>query len=427
MNKWKCGFAGILLAAAVCLYAGCSSKSNKVTLRLIGMGDVSEAVIIQNLIKEFNKSHPDVEVQSMRVPYNEYITKILTQFSGGLAPDVMAVSAEQMAAFSSRGVLIDLKPYIDKDPSLKLSDFYPEVIDYYMVNGQLQTLPRDIAPVGVVYYNKKKFDEAGLAYPKNDWTQEQFLAACMKLTKKDAKGNVEQFAYVDDWPNYEGWIYTYGGSLVDDVKHPTHCTIDTTNAIEGVQFRADLINKYKVMVGPSNVTAMGGAGNSDLFLNGRVAMYSGGIWKVPEFRNIKSFDWDVVEFPTGPKGKRGFPLSATGYGIVKTCKNPEVAYELVKYLAGPEGQKLMAATGLTQPAMKTLADSPAFLDTQIPQGKKFLVNAVKDGHFRPFDANATEWLDMMGTELAIVWLGTETPEAALTKLNKTINEKFYKK
>src|SRR6185369_12682382 len=112
-------------------------------------------------------------------------------------------------------------------------------------------------------------------------------------------------------------------------------------------------------------------------MTGRVAMFSGGIWKVPEFRNIKNFDWDVVEFPTGPKGKRGFPLSATGYSIVKTCKNPDVAYELVKFLAGAEGQKMMAATGLTQPAMKTLANSRAFLDNQIPKSKAFLVNAVK--------------------------------------------------
>jgi hypothetical protein len=36
-------------------------------------------------------------------------------------------------------------------------------------------------------------------------------------------------------------------------------------------------------------------------------------------------------------------------------------------------------------------------------------------------------MDMVGTELALVWLGTETADVALAKLTKTINEKFYKK
>ncbi|HXL73389.1 MAG TPA: extracellular solute-binding protein, partial [bacterium] len=240
-------------------------------------------------------------------------------------------------------------------------------------------------------------------------------------------GQITQYAIAEDSPTWDAWVYANGGRLVDDEKKPTRCVLDSPAAIGGVQFRADLINRYHVMPGLADITAMGGVGNSDLFLNGRVAMFYSGIWFTPKFRQIKDFDWDVVEFPKGPQGLRAFPMSAAGYAVLKSCKNPALAYELVKALAGEVGQRYMAATGLTQPALKTLAESPAFLDGQKPLSKKFLVQAVKYGHFQPFDPNENEWYSLVGSALDRVWNGDETAEKALTDVTKEINEKFYKK
>ena len=419
--------AALFLTGILWIGTGCAHKSNGIVLRCIGWGGVEEAQIIQKAVDEFKKVHPGVEVELERSPYGEYITKILTQFSAGRAPDVMAVNAEQMVAFASKGIFVDLKPYVDKDPSVNLKDFYPEAIDHYTVNGVLTALPRDIAPIAVIYYNKKKFDEAGLTYPKNGWTTGQFLAAAQKLTKKDAGGKTIQYGFLDDWPVWDVWAYTFGGSLVDNEKNPTLCTLDSPPAIQGIQFRADLIQKYHVTPSPANMTAMGGVGNSDLFVNGSTAMFYSGIWFTPKFRQIKDFDWDVVEFPLGPTGKRSFPLSAAGYAVLKGCQNPDLAYELVKFLAGETGQKLMAATGLTQPAMKTLAESPVFLDGQTPKSKGFLVDAVKYGHFQPFDPNETEWYNQVGEALDRVWTGDDTAAKALKKVTAMINQKYYKK
>lgn len=416
-----------VIALVFGLGAGCTGSKSGTTLKCMGWGDVEESKILQAAIAEFKKAHPDVDVELLRVPYNDYITKVLTQFSGGNAPDVMAVNAEQMVAFSTRGILVDLNPYVQKDTSLSLKDFYPEALDHYTVDGQLEALPRDIAPVAVMYYNKKKFDDAGLPYPKDGWTYKDFLDTAIKLTKKDSAGKTIQYGFTDDWYIWDAWVYDFGGTWVDDEKKPTRCTLDSPQAIAGVQFMADLILKYLVMPSPANVTAMGGMGNSDLFTNGTVAMFYSGIWKVPTFRQIKDFGWDVVELPKGPGNHRAFPMSAAGYGIVKSCKNPELAYELVKCLSGPTGQTLMASTGLTQPALKTLADSSVFLDGQDPKSKGFMVKAVKDGHFQPYDPNVTEWKIRVDSALERVWNGSETAESALKKVTAMINEKFYKK
>jgi len=88
---------------------------------------------------------------------------------------------------------------------------------------------------------------------------------------------------------------------------------------------------------------------------------------------------------------------------------------------------IMAATGLTQPALKALAQSTVFLDGQTPQSKGFLVDAVKFGHFQPLDPNVTEWKALIDSALDRVWSGEETAAQALKKAAAEVNGKFYKK
>jgi multiple sugar transport system substrate-binding protein len=181
------------------------------------------------------------------------------------------------------------------------------------------------------------------------------------------------------------------------------------------------------MPAPSFVTAMGGLGNSDLFINGKVVMYHSGLWQVPSFRQIKGFDWDVVEFPKGPKGRRALVMEGWAFGMVKGSAHPDLAYELVKYLTGEKGQQYMAATGSAQPALMKVASSKYFLDGQTPKSKGFLLKAVKDGHFEPFDPQIVEWRSLILTNLDRVWSGTETAEQVLTRSTQEVNTKFFGK
>lgn len=417
-----------LLAVAFLFMAGCSpsSPTASIVLKCTDWGDASESKILNQSTREFEQAHPGVQVEMDHIPYAEYITKLLTEFSGGSAPDVMGINAEQLPSFASKGILLDLNPYIAKDPEIHLADFYPEVVAHYTVDGTLTALPKDIAPVAVIYYNKKMFDEAGLPYPKSDWDYRQFLFDAQQLTRKDAAGRILRYGFADEWgAAWDDWVYDFGGTLVDDQAHPTRCTLDSPQAIAGVGFRRDLIWQYHVAPEPSSLTAMGGAGNSELFINGKAAMLYSGIWKTPLFRQIKGFDWDVVEFPKGPGGKRGFPMSASGYGVVKSCKHPDLAYDLIKSLAGPEGDRYLAQTGLAQPALKAVANSTAFLDGQAPQSKGFLLGAVQYGHFQPMDPHENEWLALVNSALDRVWNGEAEVAPTLRKITAEINEKFY--
>jgi multiple sugar transport system substrate-binding protein len=420
--RWVFAFFACLLLITSASIMGCGSKSGG-KLKISSWGDLQENQILVDLINDFQKIHPDIQVELQRIPYNEYVTKLLTQIAGNVGPDVLFTEVENFADLYLRGALEPLNPYIQSD-KIDMSVYYPQVVDRFTVDNQIYVIPRDTAPICVIYYNKKAFDEAKVPYPTDDWTYDDFVAVAKKVMKTDATGKVTRWGFVDDWVMPQPWVYDFGGSYANDVKHPTQWTFATDpHTLAGVQFRADLIYKYKVMLPPSGLAAMGGMGTSDMFVNGSTAMFLSGLWKTPNFRQIKDFGWDIVMFPKGPNGYRAFGTGGSGYGILKNSTHKKDAWELVKYISGEAGAKKLAATGLAQPSLMAAANSPLFLDNQDPHNKKMLLEAVKYVKYSPMCKNWHETVDgIIGPELDRVWNGSESAEEAMQKLKTQLDK-----
>jgi len=414
------GLLALLIALAGFLtwgLTGCAKKDTGKKIKVSSWGDLQENAILVNLVAGFEKKHPDIKVELQRIPFNEYVTKLLTQMAADMAPDVIFVEVANFVDLYLRNALEPLNEYVQAD-QFNLGAYYPEVVDRFTVDGKTYVIPRDTAPICVIYYNKKAFDEAKVPYPTDDWDWAQFLAISQKLIQKDAAGKVTRWAFIDDWTMIDPWIYSAGGRWADDIKHPTKWTLaEDPNFVRGVQFRADLMYKYKVMPAPSSLTAMGGMGSSDLFMNGTTAMFLSGIWKTPRFREIKNFDWDIVMFPKGPSGVRAFGTGGSGYGILSSSKMKKESWELIKYISGEEGAKQLAATGLAQPAIMSVANSPIFLDGQKPMNKKMLLEAVKYVKYSPMAKNSSEVANgIVVPQLDRVWSNQVTAMQAAAAL-----------
>ncbi len=424
MKNLRLVLAGLtcLLFLAVFTLNGCS-KSGGAKIKVSSWGSPEENQILSDLITQYNLTHPGVTVELERIPFTEYVTKLLTQIAGGQAPDVIFVEVNNFVDLYLRGALEPLNPYIQAD-HFDLSAYYPQVLDRFTVDNQTYVVPRDTAPIGVIYYNKKAFDEAGVPYPTDDWTWDDFVADGKKVMKTDASGKVTRWGFVDDWPLFDSWVYDAGGSFADNVKHPTKWTFATDpNTLKGIQFRADMMNKYKMMLPPAGLTAMGGMGTGDMFTNGTVAMFLSGLWKTPTFRQAKDLKWDVVMFPKNPSGFRAFSTGGSGYGILKSSTHKKESWDLVKYISGEEGAKKLAATGLAQPAIMSVSNSPLFLDGQDPKNKKMILEAMKYVKYNPMCKNWFEVHDsIIGPELEKVWNGTETAEQAMENLKPLLEK-----
>ena len=145
----------VLLLVAPGMTPSARADAPGVVLRFRYWGDFKEIAVIQQTIRAFEAAHPGVTVHGERVTSSgdEYVQKLLVEQAAGLTPDVIFCGGSY-ATFAGKGVLLDLKPLVQGDPSVKLSDYYPQLIRTFSSGNKLYALPRDIAPMGLVYYNK---------------------------------------------------------------------------------------------------------------------------------------------------------------------------------------------------------------------------------------------------------------------------------
>lgn len=409
----------LLGLALLGLLSGCRRGAHDPnTIRFRYWGDIEEVKIVEGLLKEFEQAHPGIHIVPERKSADGNYTDILLQeFVAGVAPDVIFTSTTTMAMLASTQQLLDLRPLLQKENGLKESDYYPLMTQSFSFDGKLLALPRDTSPVCVVYYNKALFDAAKLPYPKDDWTWDDLRKDAKLLTKGD------QWGFDDDFDLNEAWMLAAGGGMVDDYRNPTRLTASSPASLEGFLFRWNLLQKDKVMLA-SKAALQGGSGA--LFQNGKLAMFHSGLWKVPAFRQIKDFKWDIVRFPSkkGVKNPR-YLSGGSGYAIRANTAKPDVCWELLKFIAGPEGQKRLAASGLIQPALRTLANDPSFIDGKDPQNKQMLNYAAERGVATPTikawpEFISSIWIQATGP----LWLTTyKGSEEDIKKVLKEVDQK----
>ncbi len=396
-------------------------------LRFRYWGDFKEIQALQETIRAFEQEHPGIRVRGERVPPgDEYAQKLLIEQAAGLTPDVVFCGGN-FVEFAGRGMLMDLTPFVARDSSVSLSAYYPQLVKLFTRDNKLYALPRDIAPTGLVYYNKKLFDKAGLPYPDGLWSWDytphpdrgdnDFLTVAQRLTQRRGSGGNQQavFGYAaGPTVSMDNFVYSSGAAYVDNLIKPTKLLHDDPRILRAMQLTQDLLYKYNVSPSTTELQASG-VSVHDLFAQGRVAMYVTGIWEVPRFREEigDRFDWDIADFPKGPTGLRGVRVGWSGYGMTAATNHPRESWLLLKYLAGPPGLGRLAKTGLAQPALAGLANSPLWLDGNRPRNRKLTIEQVPYVHFDVMSTNWKEITALINPKLELVWSSTLTPAQAV--------------
>jgi multiple sugar transport system substrate-binding protein len=349
----------------------------------------------------------------------------LTQLAAKAAPDIMQVGDDAVPSFVTKNAFVPLDDFI-KSNNFDTSIYLPGLLEPGKYDGKQYLLPKDYTPLGV-YYNKKLFDEAGIPYPKDGWTWDEFLSTAQKLTKKDASGKVTQWGIQLPGPwttGFEYWVAAAGGSLISKDGKNFIGYMDSPEVARAVQFYADLYNKDNVAPQPADMNSFGG-GNSE-FANGKAAMMLFGRWPESGFKKNPNIDLGVVAPPMDKV--RANVLFWGGFGIASSSKDPETAFKYLSYTSGEPGAEVWKDWAL--PAVKSVADSSglstdpiegvwiAELNHLAPRAYTFTPfwNETADPALRK--VLETVILDPKADVQALLTQAAKDAQAALDKLNK---------
>jgi multiple sugar transport system substrate-binding protein len=344
----------------------------------------SSTAVTDLMLAAFGAQHPEVDVKVDCSTAGDYAADILAKAAAGNLPDVMFSADLYTVPFVTNGVLLDLEELAKKDKSFNMDDIAPNILALGQVPGTPGTymIPASWDSVQM-YYNKTLFEKAGAPVPADDWTWDQLIQACKTVQQKNpdvnciANGGVAGW---DWWAYFIPWIVGYGGSPVSaDFKKSTFSSPDS---LAGIQAYVNQWTKDKVAI-PLGADIPGGT--EACFVSQKCAVF----FHIPGFmkgfrEKIKDFEWDVAVAPAHPK-KRVTGMGTYGYGISKDSKHPEAAWELIKFLASPTGQRLSLTNYIGVPFLKSMANDPVYDRLQPPP--KNIKAFIKGGDVGIFPPN----------------------------------------
>ena len=375
--------------------------------------DQPHVATLKSLISDFEAQNPDIKIQYTAIPFDNYFTKLQTDFAAGNPPDVFELNYENFVTFASRGTLAPLTQDMAGSDGVESGTFYDAALKAFAYQGTQYGLPITFSTV-VLFYNKDLFDAAGVAYPTSDWTWSDVIAAAKKLTdpSKRVWGIYQPIQF---WEFYKVAAQAGGGLEVSpEVK------IDTPANRRALHYLVDKVRTDEVM--PTDAQ-LSGVANEDFFLAGHLGMDVSGIWMFDKFKAAK-FDWDIAVEPGDAQKATHFFANAAA--IAQKSAHKEAAWKWVKFLASAQAVgKARIDTSWELPALsveRLKADGlmQAYLSKGKPANRQAVFESLKYAVTPPVVADQPKLQDIINQELQAASLGSKTVEQALADAQKRV-------
>ena len=362
----------------------------------------------------FEASHPGVTIEYVDVASQDYGVKATTMLEGNDKSDVFMIKEiDNLINWQAQGFAAPLDT-ADYD----MSGFVGTEVNY-AVDGVQYAIPFR-SDFWVLFYNKDLFDAAGVEYPTNDMTWDQYAELAKKLTDAD-KGIYGTHYHtwlsaVANWAvcdgvntladgNYDDLLYFY--KLYQDLEDSGACMSYADLKAAGLHYSA-------------------------AFANGNIAMLPMGYWYVSTLIGYNkdgtcSFNWGITAVPhlEGVAAGSSFG-NLTGAMINAKSENKDLAWEYVSWLGGPEGAKATASVGAR----------PAWVSEDVAGAMSavegFPADETSKGALLPSGV-AMEWpvadkvadiKTIVNEEHSMIMAREITPEEGIEEMNERVAELF---
>jgi len=391
--------AAVPLAAAAATAGGCAAASGPAFLpnggraRIgYGMWDKDQVPAMQEVIDEFRREHPDVDVEIQLTPFTTYWTRLQTSIIGGGAPDVFWMNAPNIAKFSRYDTLLPLSDRLRRD-GLTLAEHPQNLVELYQHEGEQFGVPKDYDTISF-FYNRDLFDRARIPYPDASWTWQHVLDAAAEV--RDPASAVFGFsAALDRQRDLYPAIFQNGGSVLRDGRSgfADEATVGGLRHLTGAIDR-DLA---------PNAMASADTRARELFQGGKLAMYNGlpndsnATYKDPEVRARTG----VAVLPRGVR--QGTVIHGLANVVNARTPYPDACVAFVEFMGGRLAGEIQGRSGTILPSFA--GTQQAFLDAKPEFRMQSFIDQVPYATAYPASVNTATWEAMELQILGPSWIG----------------------
>ena len=371
-------------------------------------GEETAASYVEEAKADFAEKHPDVEVEFVAQPFDQYYNLLGTAIQSGEGPDVMMFNGGGQLR-DRTGALVPLDDYVAEDRErLAGWEAFSQDGTVYAAPVTLQGHP--------IYYNKDLYEQAGLDPDAPAATWDDLLGDCEALTESTgakcfAQGNKEGIGI-------QFWLSGLGSGVLTDAEYEAWIAGDRDWTSPNVKRVFELWQEAGdsgLFNDGANSTAM----FNDMFAvfeSGEAAHVIGLMSDVGHWKEFNEFlgaeNVGVMQAPVvNPESAPSLPYDGgIGYGVAEWTEDPELAADLVRSLTSPGALEAFYADAGAIASDTTIAASEAgpatsAIVSQIPDGKPALHVAL-----------SSETLELMGRLSQQLLSGSVTVDEALQQL-----------
>ena len=416
--------AGLMVIAMI---AACGSNSNsssgsspgtsKVTLTIWhNYGTEQNATALQNLAAAFEKLHPNVKINVVSQPADNYFALLQAAAVSKTGPD-LAVMWTGLFTLQYKSFLVNLKGQV---PDASLARINPDALKWVSdgfdpANGPYVMPLEEQFYIG--FYNKAIFKKAGVTSFPTDWSQ--LLAACKKIKAAGytpfTYGNGGQPLTATFYPYYDLSYMMIGNYPVDQwVNLYSGSTPWTAPANVAALSKWAQLKK----LGYTNPDVITKTNNLADFETGKAAMIMDGTWDTKKFTDalgskVAAFVPPFTNNPvTGVVDFAGDGISAMSYS-----KHLPEAIQFLDFMTTTQAGNIINQAGLI-PAIQGMS-------TTNPVNQQMLDFVTKQ-HMTvyPMIDNVIQSaiVNVGNKELPSVLNGSITPQSALSSMQQALQQ-----
>jgi len=336
----------------------------------------TRAGLYAEVLKGFEQSHPGIRVR--QTPFLA-TAQNQTAIIAGSAPDVFPDCCTY-GTYVYAGLLLPLDTYLQRD-NVTMSVFAPGMVDWLAYPSGTFGLSRE-TDANAFAVNLGVLDELGLTYPDTAWTNGDLARLCAAAVKTPATGAKRfgaRFIY-GGFRVLQEFTKGFGGQVLNAER--TVQSLSSPGCTDAARWW------FQDLFWPGLATSGFTASVTDtaiqnLDMNNVLHLYT--VWK-------DQTKWALYPAPVYPRG-RSTGMAGNFWGIASTTRNPDQAWELLRWLALESvWQRFAMRTFLFPPALNSLlAEWQQTVEAVVPalkgKGLGSFTEAASQGWARVADIN----------------------------------------
>lgn len=396
--------------------AAAEASGEKVKLT-VSVWDNASSPQFQAMADAFMEKNPNVEVELIDTQADEYNNKITVMLAGGdTDPDVIMVKdADTQVSMKEKNQLLDLTDYIAKD-GVDLS-LYNGAAEQLQMDGKQYTLPfrRDWY---VLFYNKDLFDKAGVEYPKDDMTWDEYEALAKQMTSGEGSAKVYG-------THNHTWMALVANWALQDGKNTL--LSEDYSFLKPYYEQAIRMQDEGVLQSYANLKT-GSIHYISVFEQQQCAMVPMGSWFIATLIKDKKdgkfdFNWGVTKIPHPQGVEAGSTVgSVTPIAINAKTDVPDTAWDFVKFATSEEGAEILADNSVF-PAISSAAVTDKLSSIEgFPEDGKTALEVKSFVFDRPLDAKMASVRKVIEEEHDLIMIGEEDIDTGIANMNQRAKE-----